>query len=456
MDTPAPPPLAGSSVGPTAAARRKTAIQLAIFTSMLSKGGTVLIMLMALPLAFKMLGPDRAAVFGALQSIMWIVALSDLGIGPGLSRRIAAAAARDDKAALQQTISTAMLLVCLLALLTLILGSAFLYFGDLIAFFGENFAPHRVEMTQNAWLGLLIFSGLVILYQMERIREGLQEVHITNAWGAALNICVAASLILAFPRWPGVSCLLLSLYGLQLLFLSGNVGMLLRRPWLRPSLKYYDSSLGMSLIREGFILFLAGSVAPIILREAPRYMLGKYISTEEYAASTIFIQLGLFGFGFITMLTRPLYPAFADAAARQDFAWIDLSRRRMIRWAPVAVIIIVTGFAALGPWFINIWIKHSRSFTHAECGIYGLTFAALIWSHLHYIILGSMKRAAPVAIISLLEASLAIVLCYYFIHPYGLDGALAGCAAASLLTSAWLLPLVARKICREGPASLSM
>ena len=163
-----------------ASRRRQRSLRLAVVTSLLSKGANVLIMFMALPMAYHLLGKERAAVYGVIQSVMWLVALSDLGIGPGISRRVAECAAMADRAGMKRVISTGLVMIMGLTGVFVGISCVTLSVVPVTVIFGENYAPHAAEMTQAAWLGLFCFAALVILYQLERIREGLQEVHVTN------------------------------------------------------------------------------------------------------------------------------------------------------------------------------------------------------------------------------------------------------------------------------------
>ena len=77
-----------------AAQSRTRAMGLAVVSSLVSKGGTALLMLVSIPLAFKVLGEERFGVYGVVQTMMWFITMSDLGMGPGITRRIAGAVAR--------------------------------------------------------------------------------------------------------------------------------------------------------------------------------------------------------------------------------------------------------------------------------------------------------------------------------------------------------------------------
>ena len=164
----------------------------------------------------------------------------------------------------------------------------------------------------------------------------------------------------------------------------------------------------------------------------------------------VLIQLGLLGFGMVTMFARPLYPAFSDAATRLDTEWLQAARRKVNLWALPVALVIIGSLALLGPWFIRHWIPDNpHVFSWQECGLYGITFTALIWTHVHYVMMAGTNKAGPIAVTGVMEAGLAIVLITSGIQKFGLDGALASCAVASLLTSAWMLPVSVRRHFRE-------
>ena len=52
----------------------------------------------SMSLAISVLGEERFGVYGLVQTLMWVITMSDLGMGPGIMRRIAGAVARGDRA----------------------------------------------------------------------------------------------------------------------------------------------------------------------------------------------------------------------------------------------------------------------------------------------------------------------------------------------------------------------
>lgn len=432
--------------------QRKRSILLAVFTSFISKGGNILLMLISIPLAYRVLGQERAAIFGVMQSLMWFVSMADLGTGPGMVRRLAGAVAAGDRERQGAIVSTAFFVSTGLAIAGGLVIAALLSSVPLTTLFSDAFAPYESELRQTVWVSLGIFVVLMILTSLERVREGYQEVHIGNAFGSVYNVCAAALLWFGISSYPAPVFLIIAVYGLLILFIAANVTSILwKRRWLVPALRKLDRRLVRSMTFEGLALFAAGSMAPILVREAPKFILGRSVNHGGAADVThywILTQLSLIGMGFVMMITRPLWPAMADAAHRRDFAWVRSARLHMIKlFVPLAAI-AVCGFALLGPWFTRWWLKTESGLTVTQFTAFGVLFALSAWSHLHYVMLGSMGLARTAAKILLAEAVLILILTWWAIHGYGLTGSIMAAAAGMLAVSAWIMPLALRAALR--------
>jgi O-antigen/teichoic acid export membrane protein len=430
--------------------RRKRSILLAVFTSILSKGGNILLMLISIPLAYHVLGEERAAIFGIMQSLMWFVSMADLGTGPGMVRRLAGAVAAGDRERQGVIVSTAFFVSTGLALAGGLLVALLLSTVPLTTIFSDAFAPYESELRQTVWVSLGIFVLLMILSAIERVREGYQEVHIGNAFGSVYNVCAAGLLWLGISTFPSPVFLIVAVYGLLILFCSANVtGILWKRPWLIPSPRRLDRTLVRSMTFEGLALFAAGSVAPILVREAPKFLLGRsenHGGAGDVAHYWILAQLGLIAMGFVMMFTRPLWPAMADAVHRRDYSWVRHARLQMMKYFAPCAVIVVCGFSLLGPWFTRWWLKTESGITVTQFTVFGGLFVLSAWSHLHYVMLGSIGLARTAAKVLLAEAAVILVLTWWAIHSHGLTGSIVASAAGMLAVSAWIMPLALRKV----------
>ena len=426
---------------------RSRAMGLAVASSLLSKGGNAVLMLVSIPLAFNVLGEARFGVFGVVQTLMWFITMSDLGMGPGITRRVAGAVATGDREGETAAVSCGFFITIGFATVSGGLFVALMLSVPVTTLFGAGFAPVADELTWNLWLSGLLFLGMLVVNILERCREGYQEIHIGNAFGAAQNVVAAGLLFFGVHHWPTVTFLLLTIYGVQAVAMTANAAHLVwRRPWLLPRWSKMESALGKQMIAEGLALFVAGSVAPILQREGSKWMLGQIEGPAAVGRYSILIQLGFFLYGFVFMVSRPLWPAVADAVARGDLDWVRCARARMLRFFFPLAGATVAGFTAFGPWLADHWLKRHVELEREDFALFSLSFVLMVWSHLHYVMLAGSGMVRQPAVILAYETAAVLCLSWLGIQHYGLVGALAGTAAGALMFSAWWLPRLLNRL----------
>ena len=438
---------------PLAHALRTRAMGLAVYSSLLSKGGNSLLMLVSIPLAFRVLGEARFGVFGVVQTLMWFITMSDLGMGPGITRRIAGAVARGDRGEETAAVSCGFFITMGFVAVSAAIFITLMLTVPVTTLFGAKFAPVADELTQNLWLAGGMFLMMLMVSMLERSREGYQEIHIANAFGGLGNLAAAGLLFFGIGSYPTVTFLLMSIYGVQALMSSMNVLHLLRtRPWLLPRWSGLEPVLARQMVGEGLALFVAGSVAPIFQREGTKWLLGQLEGPAAVGRYTILIQLGFFMYGFVFMLSRPLWPAVADAVARGHLDWVRAARARMLRFFWPLAGLTLFGFTAFGPWLADHWLNKHVDLQRSDFALFSLSFVLMVWSHLHYVMLAGSGVIRQPAFVLALETAAVLVLAWFGIHHFGLSGALAGTAAGTLMFSAWCLPrLLDRFLHPAGP-----
>lgn len=427
---------------------------LAVVTSLVSKGGNALLMLISIPMAFSVLGEERFGVYGVVQTLMWFITMSDLGMGPGITRRIARAVAQGDREEETAAVSCGFFITVGFALVSGGIFATLMLTVPVTTLFGAGFAPVADELTRNLWLAGLMFLGMLVVNMLERSREGYQEIHVANGFGAAQNVVSAGLLYFGVQHWPTVTFLLLAIYGVQAVSMTSNAAHLIwHRPWLLPRWSKMRGGLARRMIWEGLALFVAGSVAPILQREGTKWLLGQVEGPGAVGRYTILIQLGFFLYGFVFMLSRPLWPAVADAMARGDVDWVRAARRRMLRLFVPLAMATVAGFTAFGPWLADQWLHRHVELQRSDFALFSLSFVLMVWSHLHYVMLAGSGVIRRPALVLALETAAVLMLAWVGIHHYGLSGALAGSAGGVLMFSAWWLPLLLRRcLAPEGHA----
>lgn len=434
-----------------AQAHRSRAMSLAVLSSVVSKGGNALLMLISVPLAFRLLGEERFGVYGVVQTLMWFITMSDLGMGPGIMRRIAGAVAKGSRADETKIVSCGFFITLGFVIVAAAFFASLMLSVPVTTLFGQGFASVEAELTRNIWVAIGMFLIMLLISMLERSREGYQEIYVSNAIGGVANVVAAAVLYFGIGQHPSVMFLILSVYGAQLVTGVVNSGLMMRkRPWLFPRWAQVERRLCGQMMGEGFALFVAGTLSPVLQREGTKWLLGQDEGPAAVGRYTILIQLGFFLYGFVLTVSRPLWPAIADAAARKDFDWIRMARARMVRVFLSLATLTAIAFTVCGPWLADHWLHKHVELKRLDFTFFSISFILMVWSHLHYVILAGMGQLRRPAMVLALETVATLGLAWLGISHYGLSGALAGMAAGNLLFSAWLLPFILAKDLKSG------
>lgn len=429
-----------------AQAHRKHALRLAVASSILSKGGTLALLLLAMPLTYHILGEERLGVFGVLQLLMWLIGMSDLGVSAGVGRRLTVATSLEDREEQSRVMSTGFFtLTAMIAFIGLI-GFVVWLCVPVETLFGQNFGPHAAELSFNLLLSGAIFLTMMVVGILLKIREANHEIHFLNMFGAAGNVISAVLLLVGIRLVPQIWFLLVSIYGVQLLMFTLNVYTALRRrPWLKPRLGKFDKSLATSLCVEGLAFFVLVGITPVFGREFIRWLLGHYYNPTIVAHFSILAQLGFAFFGLIFMVTYPLGPALVDATARKDYPWVRGMAQRLRKLWLIAMVAVPTGMALFGPWAVSMWFRHPIPLSRLELGSYGLFLMLSIWTHIHCVLLAGLGCIQPAARIAAAECLAICLGAWLGVKSAGISGGLLGGCLGMAVTSFVLMPLLFRR-----------
>ncbi len=165
--------------------RRDRSIRLAVVTSFLSKAGTGLLQLLAIPIAVRVMGRAEFGIYTSISLALSTVALLEVGIGPALAHGLSEAGARGDALRRRVLASTSFFLMLGLAALVAVLLAVLLLTVPIPTLFGDDFAGRESVMRPALWVGLGVFTSLFVLGLGGRVGEGVLEVAGTDLWGGA-------------------------------------------------------------------------------------------------------------------------------------------------------------------------------------------------------------------------------------------------------------------------------
>lgn len=427
--------------GDQSSRRRNRAISSAVFTSLASKIGTVVLQFVSIPIAYRALGEEAFGLYATIAVSIGTVILFQIGIGPALTHGISRALATKDKLLEKQYFSTSWFLLLVLTMLGGLVAGLVLKFVPLTFFFGQKYAGLESQLLPGLWLALGIILLECVLSHTERAREGFLQVHINNLFGAAGNILGAITIAVGIHFFQTIEFLILAIFGTRALVRVANTLFLFwQRPDLTPRLRYVSKPLTREMLSDGFAFTISQSLTGIIELNGCGLLVARFGGPVAVGHFQILMQLSTLLLGVIIMFTTPTWPAVVDAFTRRDFEWIKQVTKRL--WllvggycgAGILLLPLVGTFVLpliFGPEFKVTWL------TLLGFAIY---FAVSSWGHTNNSLLVGVGLVKKAAVFSLLETSLLLIPAALGIYYFGLPGLFLGMALAMVCITGWLFP----------------
>lgn len=428
-------------------ARRDRSIRLAVVTSFLSKGGTALLQLLAIPVAMRVMGRAEFGLFGAVSAALASVHLLEIGIGPALAHGLSEAGAKGDTERQRQLASTSFFLIAGLASAAALILAAVLWTVPIPVLFGEKFVGFEASMRPALWLGLGLFMLMILLNVTERVREGLLEVSHTNTWGAAGNVLAAAAVGVGVIWLPQVWYLVLAVHGAVVLAKLGNTVSLWRsHPVVRPSLRAFSRPLVKDLVGDGLAFATCALLVGFVEYNVCSWMVGRVGGPEEVALYATLVSVTVMQLGVVMALSTPTWPAVAEALARGDLDWARSASRRLYLLGSGFAVCAVIGWVALGPWVLETWLgEEFQGTSRLVLGAFGVYFAAHTWRHLNHALMIGTGQVRSLARVQLVETVVLAVVAWFALRHGGLAWMYFSMTGVILLATGLLLPGMVRR-----------
>ncbi len=422
--------------------RRNHSIRLAVVTSFVSKAGTIMLQLLAIPIAWRVLGPEGFGLYTTVNLTLATMVLLEVGIGPALTHGLTHARATGDEVKQRELSSTAFFLMLGISLLAGLALTTALLSVPLPALFGESYAGKESALRPALWTGLGLFLMYFILNLTERIREGHLEVAANNLWGAVGNVMAAAFVGIGIWVVPQVWFLVLAVHGSMVLAkLCNTVTLWKKHPLMMPSLKFARPSMARHLFSDGIAFSTCCLVTGVVEYNFCGWMVGRAGGPAAIALYGIFITLTIMQLGFVVMLSAPTWPAVAEALARNDFSWARNAAKRLYLFGTGFAICSALGLVLLGPWVLPFWLGHRLPhISRLLLSCYGLYFIAHVWRHLNHTMMIGTGQVGKLVGIQLIESATVATLGATAFHFGGVEALLATMGVVILALTGTVLP----------------
>ena len=336
---------------------RHRRIALSAATSALSKVLGMVAALVSIPLALGYLGGERFGIWSTLSSLMVALQFADLGIGNGIINRVAEAQGRGDRAAIRRYLSSGLLaLLAIAAVVGLMLPVVVMWVPWAQVFrLSDALAVEEVRPAVAAFMACIALA--IPLGVVQRVQMGLQRGFVASLWQCASNVLSLLAIWAATHLQLGLAWLVLALLAAPLLtaLVNGLVFFFVMERDLRPGLGSVEAAAIRKLLSTGGA-FLVLQIAIAVLVHSDSIVIASALGAAQVADYAVPEKL----FSIVSLLLAtvliPLWPAYGEAIARHDMAWVTRTLRRSLSLA-VGLSVLVSGLlVAAGPFLIQLWV----------------------------------------------------------------------------------------------------
>jgi O-antigen/teichoic acid export membrane protein len=409
-----------------------------------SKAVFLIVQIIAIPMVYRAIGAEQFAAYAAVTAAVSILGFLNLGMGGALVTPLAQAAASGDHPREARLFGATILPIAVIATLALCITLPGLWLLPLRTLFGvaaTTTAPQALRA--GAILACIGTIAAIPLSVIDSARQAYQEMHISNMFGLLTNTLLCTGLLLtawlrptlpAFVAVTALSPLATRLVNAVLLFL--------RRPYLLPTRQVAGSwRLVRRLAGDGFSYMGAAAIANVLLYQWPVYYMARVRPPLESSAFAVYFQLILLVLSFGMSIAQPLWPAVADAAAREDWGWIAivLSRARIAALVCGVLELFALGF--LMNMFLRLWLHRPIHIEPLAAWAAGAYLLLATWEYVHWPLalgLGAMRAASGLTFWRAAAFAASVPLAI----SHGTVGLMVALCTSVLAISAWIYPLL--------------
>jgi O-antigen/teichoic acid export membrane protein len=370
---------------------RAKRLKYAIATSLLSKGGTAMLQLVAIPIAIRSLGVHGYALYAGIVATVGWLGMAMISVGPAIVVQMAAAAAVGDERAQRRLFASAAFPIgvntIILAAVVLILAS----FCQPTRLFHSDFADEADAIRICLWIMAAIQLTQPLFALIEAAQTAYQEQHFQNLGSLLGNLgCVASLALISY--WPTVTYMVLAMQIPTFVSrLANAVWFFRRRAFLIPSVSSFHWDDCRSLVGNGILFSIAGTTAAYLCHQFPVLILGWTLGSLASASFAAGMSLIVVPFGIVSMICIPLWPAISDSLSRGNIAWVRLACLRLVSVCTAYGIVVGLILALFGRVIFRTWLGNTLQPSSSFFLSLGLYFPLLVWEYVHYMMLIGLR-----------------------------------------------------------------
>lgn len=391
--------------------------------------------LVIVPITINYLNNEVYGIWMTITSILYWITTFDIGLGNGMRNYLAEALATNDTKLGKKYISTTMLLLSLIALSMAIVLLYPLITINFNSFFNTNaIAGNELRMAVVIAVGFTLMN--FVLKNIGMIFVAMQKYAINDLLSISGNVIALILIYILTKVTTGNLVLVVLAYTMTscVAFLLAAIPLFWKHPELKPSLRFFDKSLGKKIVGKGFGFFVIQISSCLVIFGAANFFITQ--SCGPAAVTTYNIAYKFFNLLVIayTIILAPMWNAYTDAYVKGDMQWIKATFNKALKFW-VLSICGGLGMLLICNLFYKLWIGNM---VNVPLSVSASTLVYVCFFNLNncatYLINGLNKIFVQI-IISLAVTTLYIITVLAFGRKLGVEGIVLSMAASYTVMS---------------------
>ncbi len=326
-------------------------------SSLVARGASFASLLVLVPLTVPYLGVERYGIWMTLLSLVALLGITNLGMGNALITLIARTEAAADQEEAGRYVSTAAVLFGAIAISLGLVGAMVLPFVPWGSLLNVPAGALADEGGRAAVALLVVFLLMIPVGIVGQIRLGYQEGYVTAWLDATASVLGVVGVVVGVAVGAGLPWLVAAAAAAPLATGLVNWVLLVRaHPVLRPLVRRADRRHAKVLLRSGGLYF-ALQLAFVVGFSADNFVAAQVLGPAAVTQYAVPYGLAMAGVGLSSVLVLPLWPAYAEALARGDVAWVLRILRRSLIATSTAALAAAVAFVPFGGPIVDAWSR---------------------------------------------------------------------------------------------------
>lgn len=418
----------------TANSRNKMLRNNILFSGFLKVVG-LLTSLVIVPITINYLNNEVYGIWMTITSILYWITTFDIGLGNGMRNYLTEALATNNTKLGKKYISTTMLLLSLIALSMAIVLLYPLITINFNSFFNTNaIAGNELRMAVVIAVGFTLMN--FVLKNIGMIFVAMQKYAINDLLSISGNVIALIIIYILTKVTTGNLVLVVLAYTMTscVVFLLAAIPLFWKHPELKPSLRFFDKSLGKKIVGKGLGFFVIQISSCLVIFGAANFFITQ--SCGPAAVTTYNIAYKFFNLLVIayTIILAPMWNAYTDAYVKGDMQWIKATFNKALKFWGLSVCGGL-GMLLICNLFYKLWIGNM---VNVPLSVSASTLVYVCFFNLNncatYLINGLNKIFVQI-IISLAVTALYIITVLAFGGKLGVEGIVLSMAASYAVMS---------------------